>query len=449
MTIGRKMSSDAEPVLATDDSRLAAQWRPLILGVLLLALVLRLTAAVIVERQVQAEGHRFFVEGDANGYWDLGKAIAAGEEYQIHVPPRRVLRVPGFPLLLAAVIRVFGDNIFAARCLLAVVGTGCCWLTWRLGSQLVMRRVGFWAALLMAIHPLQIVNSVLILSENWFTFWMLASLLALVKLIDSPLRSTNETAGRSGSVFRQAALAGGFIAVAVLVRPGFLPWLGLALPAVVLLTKQPWKVRIVAVAVMAAAFAGVMLPWVVRNYRVTNHFVLTSLWSGPSLYDGLNPEADGGSNMEFFDRDNVLSTMSEYEMNRHYEQQAWQYARENPRRTLELAGHKLVRFLRPVPATTAAGWGVWAGCVLAGAVFVVLCVAGVRSRQLEPAGLLVTVGPFLLFMAVHMVFVGSLRYRLPTEFPLAILAAIGLRQWLSRWQRAGEGTAERDVPQES
>ena len=45
-----------------------AQWRPLILAVLLLALVLRLTAAVVVERQVQQAGRTFFVEGDANGY---------------------------------------------------------------------------------------------------------------------------------------------------------------------------------------------------------------------------------------------------------------------------------------------------------------------------------------------------------------------------------------------
>ena len=58
---------DQPPILA-EDARQVAQWRPLILAVLLLALVLRLTAAVVVERQVQQAGRTFFVEGDANGY---------------------------------------------------------------------------------------------------------------------------------------------------------------------------------------------------------------------------------------------------------------------------------------------------------------------------------------------------------------------------------------------
>ena len=51
-------------------------------------------------------------------------------------------------------------------------------------------------------------------------------------------------------------------------------------------------------------------------------------------------------------------------------------------------------------------------------------------------------GPFLQFLLVHMVFVGSIRYRLPLEFPLSILAAhglVGLRQrWNERTQRDGK-----------
>lgn len=424
------MSARTESEASTDDARVTAQWRPLVLGVLLLALVLRLTAAVVIERHVQQAGRLFFVEGDANGYWDLGKAIASGDEYAIHRPPRRVLRVPGFPLLLAASIRVFGVDIFPARCVLAVIGTGCCWLTWLLGSRLVMQRVGFWAALLMAIHPLQVVNSVLILSENWFTFWMLASLLALVKLIDGPRGTPEETTSLNMALLRRAGITGACLAAAVLVRPGYLPWLAVVAPTILCLMKHTWMTRLAVTATVLAVFGAVMLPWVVRNHQVTGHWVLTSLWSGPSLYDGLNPDADGGSDMQFIERDNVMATMSEYEMNRHYQQLAWQYARENPGRAISLAGRKLARFLQPVPNALQAGWVVWGLCGAVSIGFVLLCVEGIRSRLLDPVGLVVLIGPFLLFAAVHMVFVGSLRYRLPAEFPLAILAATGLRQWL-------------------
>ncbi len=424
------MSAAAEHLDPDEDARESAQWRPLILAVLLLALVLRLISAVVVERHVHEAGRTFFVEGDANGYWHLGKAIAAGEDYAIHQPPRRVLRVPGFPLLLAGCIQSFGDNVFPARCVLAVVGVGCCWLTWLLGSRLVMRRVGFWAALFMAVHPLQVGNSVLILSENWFTFWMLASLLALVNLIDAPGRIMDQSLRFDAVMLGRSVLTGALIAAGVLVRPGFIPWLVVTFIAVLLLLKQSLRARFTLAAIMVLAFGTVMLPWAARNHSLTGHWVLTSLWSGPSLYDGLNPDADGSSDMQFFERHNVMATMTEYEMNAHYQSLALQFIQEHPGRTLSLAGHKLVRFLQPIPNSISAGWVVCVVCGAVGAAFLALCLVGMRSGLLDPVGLMLVLGPFLLFMVVHMVFVGSLRYRLPAEFPLAILAATGLRQML-------------------
>ena len=422
------MSTTVESPTPRPARRMAPRWQLLI--VMMLALLLRLLAAVLVEHHVQLEGRTFFVEGDANGYWHLGKAIAAGEDYAIHLPPRRVLRVPGFPLLLAASIYVFGDHVFPARCVLAAVGVCCCWMTWLLGKRLVTRRVGFWAAVLMAVHPLQIGNSVLILSESWFTFWMLAGLLALVQLIDGSRGIFNKTSRIDIGLPGRSALTGGLIAIAVLVRPGFIPWIVVAVAGVLLFQKRSWGARWTVAAVMTISFGAVMLPWIVRNYRVTGHWVVTSLWSGPSLYDGLNPQADGSSNMKFFDHDNVMATMSEYEMNAHYQQLAFEYVRENPGAAVVLAGRKVLNFLQPVPASTSTEWAFWAACGTSGVLMVALCLAGIRTRLLDSVGLLVVLGPFLLFLGVHMVFVGSLRYRLPAEFPLAILAAAGLCQWL-------------------
>ena len=424
------LSAEAEHLNPNEDTHDAARWRPLILAVLSLALVLRLVAAVVLERHLHEAGRTFFIEGDANGYWDLGKAIAAGEDYSIHQPSRHVLRVPGFPLLLAGCIQSFGDNIFPARCVLAVVGVGCCWLTWLLGSRLVMRRVGFWAALFMAVHPLQIGNSVLILSENWFTFWMLASLLALVNLMDAPGRIIPQNWQPGVGMIGRSVLTGGLIAAGVLVRPVFIPWLVVTVLTVLLLLRQSLSTRFKLSAIIVLVFGTVMLPWAARNHSMTGHWILTSLWSGPSLYDGLNPDADGSSDMEFFDRQNVMASMTEYEMNAHYQHLAMEFVRAHPSRTLSLAGRKLIRFLRPIPSFISAHWVIWVVCGAASGVFLALCVVGIRSGLLDPVGLILVLGPFLLFMVVHMVFVGSLRYRLPAEFPLAVLAATGLRQML-------------------
>lgn len=411
-------------------------WRACLTTILLTALILRIGAAIFVEHRVQEAGTRFLIEGDANGYWHLGKAIANGDDYTIHEPPRRVLRVPGFPLLLAASIRIFGDSVWAARMLLAIVGAGCCWLTYLLGSVLVNRRIGLIAAMMVAIHPFHVGMSVLILSETWFTFWMLASLVVLSRLIDAGVkqesgsdRSASSVDAGSQSTIQtvwRSAATGLLIACAVLIRPGFILWLVPAFGAILWFVRSGTASRILYVAAFVTAFGLTMLPWTVRNHNVTGHWVLTSLWSGPSLYDGLHPNANGTSDMSFFDEENAMAEMSEYEMNAHYQRRAKEFALSNPVRTLELAGRKAVRFLQPAPSTPPLTWAIWVPCVLSYVVFSGLCVSGIWIRHLDTRGMLICLGPFLLFLVVHMVFVGSLRYRLPTEFPLAIVAAVGL-----------------------
>lgn len=424
---------DADPAAAV-----AARWSPLVLALLVLALLLRMLAAVVVERHAQNAGRAFLIEGDANGYWELGQKLARGQAYAIHQPPRYVLRMPGFPLLLAGSIRLFGDSVLAARMILAVIGTVCCWLTWCLGKQVHTRRTAFYAALFVAVHPLHILNSVLILSETLFTLWMLTSLIALVWLVNRtaaacPVRHTAPCAWR---LWLRSLLTGALIGITVLVRPGFLPWLAVAIGAVVLLVTRPVPVRCLLTGGLLIGCGLTLLPWAARNASVTGHWVVTSLWSGPSLYDGLNPNATGASDMRFFDEDNLMGRqqMTEFEMNEYYKQRASEFVRSRPARAFQLAFIKGMRFLSPVLNVSNAetrglsGWVINAVCVALWVLLYGTAVVGLYSRQWNAMGLLSMLGPFVLFLLVHMVFVGSVRYRLPVEYPLAVLAAIG-------WQR--------------
>ena len=57
-----------------------------------------------------------------------------------------------------------------------------------------------------------------------------------------------------------------------------------------------------------------------------------------------------------------------------------------------------------------------------------LAIKGAWGYRYEPWAWMLVAFPLLYFAALHTVFVGSLRYRVPAEYPLWILAAAGFRR---------------------
>ncbi|NOX53300.1 MAG: hypothetical protein GXP27_02455 [Planctomycetes bacterium] len=431
-----------------------------LLVVLGCALLLRLVAAVGVQAYLDRQpGKQFLIEGDAWGYWELGRKLAHGKPFEIHHPPRRVHRMPGFPMVLAGCIRVFGENLLATRLVLAVVGTGACWMVYLLGKELCDPATGLLAAALAAIIPHFVGFSVLVLTETTFAGLLVLSLWCMARLVRRAARGgpavptclSRDALGSRDNGQHPSRVAvcaclwalatGAAVALATYARPSWL----LAGPAFAL--GIVWAGRAQRTAWMTAAMLllgvfAALLPWIVRNWRVTGgRVVVTTLWLGPSLYDGLNPEATGESDMTFFDRDNLMSRMSEYEVNRYYTQKALEFAVKHPGRTLKLAAVKLGRFWKPWPNAEQFRQSLRLAVLAFFVTLVVLAVVGGWRCRHSPWTLLLTAGPIAYFSLLHMVFVGSLRYRLPAEYPLCVLAAVGFRAW---W-RSGKPCAGGDV----
>ena len=398
------------------------------LALLLVALSIRVVAAIAIDGYVASQGRQFLIEGDANGYWELGQKIAAGEEYSIYTPPRRVLRTPGFPLLLALSIKVFGTSLLAASLVMACVGAACCWLTAVLARRVTDDQTAFWALLIVAVSPLQIGSNVQILSEAWFSFWLLLTLIAATPVLSGP--------GTGPHGLRSAFMSGLLTGLTVLVRPGWILWPWFSSVLLLVFNRQRIWRRFVLCGLIFGGCYLALLPWGWRNHNVTGHWIFTSLWSGASLYDGLHAGATGESDMTFVDQETVYTTMSEYDANEHYKQRAAEFVIAKPRRTLELALVKAGRYLSPT--LNAAGFsGGLASlfCLIWYSAFWGLVIFGAGSLRKTPGILCLLVAPFLQFLLVHMVFVGSIRYRLPVEFPLSVVAARGwivLRQKLKR-----------------
>lgn len=410
---------------------------PAYVTIFVIALAIRLAAWAFVERQIAADTEReFLIAGDAEGYWDLGTDLAAGRKYSVYTPPRRVLRTPGVPVTIASSIAIFGESKTAARgmmAFLAAVGPVMIYgLGWRVGG----RAVGMIAGLLAAVSPLAVGLSPVLLSDGLF-----AALLALQLSIAAPLLGVGPTEGENAARPLRYATLGAAAGAAVLVRPAWLP-------AVPIIAALLWwfgalsRRRTVAnLLLFVATFALLMAPWVIRNARVTGHFVPTSLWLGPTLYDSFGPDADGGSNMAFFDNEaSARVGMSEYEVDQWYRSRSWHAIVDDPGRAFRLAVAKQSRFWAWWPrADEIASQPIRVSVVLWTAFVSALALWQLRCG-ISWATFWLTAGPLFYFAALHLVFVGSMRYRMPAELPLCVLAALPIHAWLG--QRAKNAPIE-------
>jgi 4-amino-4-deoxy-L-arabinose transferase-like glycosyltransferase len=310
-----------------------------------------------------------------------------------------------------------------------------CGLVYLLGRELVDHSVGLVACLLAAISPSLIVFSVLFLSESLFAAVLLASLIALARLGKTELPASSNAMPRRR--IGLAAAAGLLAGAATMVRPTWLlvaPGFAIAW----LLSPGNRKQRLAPALALLAALAVAMAPWTIRNHRVTGQFIPTTLWVGASLYDGISPQATGDSDMRFVEQQGFYARRDvrdfEYQADRHYRQAALEFAREQPWRVLALAAVKLSRFFNPFPNAGQFGhWTIAWGVGLFESTVLVLAIAGFWQLRSSGWRWLVAAGPVMYFALVHAVFVGSVRYRLPAEYPLLVLSAVGLQQ-IAQWR---------------
>jgi len=413
-------------------------WKTWLAIVLTVACGLRVAAAVVIQSRLDQQPDRdFLIEGDANGYWILGEKLASGQPFEIYDPPRRVMRTPGFPLVLSIGMRHLGKNSLGIRLMLAMIGVGACAALFWLGKELDDPVTGVIAAGFAAVSPAFVGFSPLVLSETLFALAMTLSLVALAKMIGSANYTRQHLT---------AFIAGLMVGVATLVRPSWIlvaPGFGLLFWLVADRTKR----GLISALLLMAGLAVALLPWTIRNHQVTGHCIPTTLWVGPSLYDGLNPQANGDSDMTFIENDGVYQRMSEYDADQYYRRAAWDYAVKHPGKTAELALAKQARYWSPWP--NAAQFRNWALIIPLAAFFaLVMGLAAYGGWRVRDRFWLcfLAAAPLFYFAAIHSLFVGSIRYRLPAEYPLLILTAIGLRQILAIFQSKDLPTQEQRSP---
>ncbi|MGB9625462.1 MAG: hypothetical protein ACPMAQ_11425, partial [Phycisphaerae bacterium] len=236
----------------------------------------------------------------------------------------------------------------------------------------------------------------------------------------------------------QALITGVLFATAVYLRPSIAAFVPLWLVALVLVARPP-AVAVRSGLVVAATVILLLLPWAVRNRIILGEWVWLTTRSGISLYDGLGPRATGASDLAYTKTMPNLKGLSETQWDAYFRRESWRIARDDPACVLALARAKFERMWSFVPnepgsrtplkmAVSAA----WMALVLATAM-----VGAFRIRRGRDILLLLL--PAVYLTLLHMIYVGSVRYRVPAMPLIYVLSG-----WAIARRRGRDSRGARD-----
>jgi 4-amino-4-deoxy-L-arabinose transferase-like glycosyltransferase len=250
------------------------------LAILVLLPVFFVTAAILFVGMPILQRHAAYRYGlgFADGYEILAKNLADGNGYRWRADMAgTMMREPGYPLLLAAALKIGGYRIEAARLLNLLLAVGIAGMLIALARRMTGDpRAPVIAAVLFLVHPGTWVAEARGGVEILFIFVGFAFMLAL------------HWAMEKGGLWRYL-LAGLAFGVVLQVRstPMAFPVL---LLLYVLFSATGAQERLAAAVRVAALVIGmglVMIPWVVRNYRLVHEFVPVATLGGVALQEGL------------------------------------------------------------------------------------------------------------------------------------------------------------------
>jgi 4-amino-4-deoxy-L-arabinose transferase-like glycosyltransferase len=361
---------------------------------------------------------------DEREYLLIARNVAEGRGF-VHLQPdgtpapgEHFGRAPGYPVFLAAVIRVTDAPpaadvplLRAIRTVQAVLGGVLVWLVAWLAMRAAGPKAGAAAGWLAAVYPPLAWTPAYIWSETLFSVLALGCVAVLS--LDRRSRGLYVAAG---------ALAG----LAVLTRPAMLFFLPLA--ALWLAWKREWRGAVL----LSLACAFVVMPWTIRNVREYGRFVLVASEGGITFWTGNHPLAVGEGDLAAnpqLKRENVALRarhpgLTPEELEPLYYRDALRFIREQPLAWAGLMTRKAFYTVVPVGPSYRLHSALYFGAsVLSYLAVLPFALAGLvrlaRARRL-PAPLLLLAASSLL---VCLVFFPQERFRIPVVDPALLVMA--------------------------
>ncbi|MCU1313481.1 MAG: dolichyl-phosphate-mannose-protein mannosyltransferase family protein [Acidobacteriaceae bacterium] len=213
----------------------------------------------------------------ADGYDYLASNLVGGHGYRFYPDTAKTLmREPGYPLVLAGLLAVFGEHFIAVQLLNVALALGTAWLIARFMRKLSNCSWPGWvAALLFLFHPGTLIAESRGGVEIVFGFLMLLFLLSLYRAFERK-RPTDYV------------LSGAVLGLALLVRsvPILFPLIVLGYMLVFLRSTISPLIACKNIGLLVMSMLAILSPWIVRNYLLTGRFVPTASVLGVSAQAG-------------------------------------------------------------------------------------------------------------------------------------------------------------------
>jgi hypothetical protein len=356
-------------------------------------------------------------------YWSMADSLAKGLTMQDH-EGMKAGQMPLYPALLA----LFGHGLagpLTARCAQAGIGASVAPLVALLAVKFSTRSTAILAGAIAAVDPFSIYFSHLILTETLF-----ATALVAFCLVAWPKDATIANPPPAIAWIPAGILLG----VCLYLRPSAAAfamwWIGLEAAS-----SRRWAPSIQKLALIMAVACLSLVPWAGRNQSAIGEWTWLTQRTGISLYDGVGPQATGASDLADVKNSPEITQLSEPGRNRYFLEASIDAIRQNPSRILSLAVTKLLRTWSPrIHAESGQSIGIQIISISWSLAIYLCTLVGIVNMRHRAGLIALLLAPATYFSLIHMLFVGSVRYRLPAMPMMEILAAIGLAVLVSTFR---------------
>lgn len=351
--------------------------------------------------------------------WEIAKNLVEGKGYKMWCGVGDLYsgRPPIFPLFLAGIFIIFGQNIIITKIFLAVFNSLICLVIFSLGKKIFNQKVGLMAMAVSAVYPPFIYWGGQPTQETLTILFLALATLFLLKIEEKE------------KMFLYAILSGVFLGMLVMTRSMAYVLIFL-FPLWSLFLFKNRKQGLIAAYLVLLPVILIISPWVIRNYKIHHTILLASTEGGMTFYAANNPDVltkGGGDFYVLGISTKEVENLSEIESDKYFYKKGLDFIRANPMIYLRLVFERLIRFWRFFPHLTSLPDSYKpihiVLLLITDTPIILLGFWGlIMLYKIEKKQAFLLILIFLNFMIISMLIRSSIRYRAPIMPYLIILA---------------------------